>query len=220
MARGFSTAFTLLELVLVMTLLAIVAAFAIPNFGAAATGENRRESGRRIRALVGMCRAEAMSTACRHRLLVRQDGSVRVRRQADPLKAPHLYITPRAAWARGPFLQPDVWIEAVQLLPDGPPPIRIIDEKLVFPDTEIDTTPVQELERPVQVEFEPDGTCNSLRFVLRHVDGQGLLVTLDGRLGRVTLSGWPTASPDDLHRPQPLPADADQEDEYRAEDYE
>jgi len=220
MARQRQTGFTLLELVLVITLLAIVAAFAIPSFDSATTGETLHESARRIRALVGMCRAEAMSGTCRHRVLIRQDGSLRVRRQADPLKAPHLYITPRAAWARGPFLQADVWIEAVQLLPEGPPPIRIIDERLVFPETEIDATPVQELERPVEIEFEPDGTCNSLRFVLRHRGGQGLLVTLDGRVGRVTLAGWPAAAPDDLERPDPLPPDADAEDEYRPEDFE
>lgn len=216
--RTARQAFTLLEVLLVVALLGLLAAFVLPDFTTAATAEHLKESAHRLRALAAMCRAEAMNATCRHRILIRADGSVRVRRQADPLKAPHLYITPREDWAQSEVLLPDVWIEAVQLLPEGPSPIRIVDDQLEFPETELDPVMVEELERPIEINFEPDGTSNSLRWVLRDAGGNALLVTLDGRLGRVTVEPWNRAT-GEVRRPPVLPPEADQEDEYNPEDY-
>lgn len=216
--RNGPPAFTLLEVLLVVALLGLLAALVLPDFTTAAAAENLRESAHRLRALAAMCRAEAMNATCRHRILVRSDGSVRVRRQADPLKAPHLYITPREDWAHVAVLLPDVWVEAVQMLPDGPSPIRIIDDQLEFPETELDPIAVEDLDRPLEINFEPDGTCNSVRWVLRDARGHALLLTLDGRLGRVTIEPWNQAT-DEVRRPAPLPPEADIEDEYNPEDY-
>jgi prepilin-type N-terminal cleavage/methylation domain-containing protein len=219
MRGSVSHAFTLLELLLVVALLGVLAVFALPDFHVIARGQQLSESAERLHALISMCRAEAMNETVRFRIQIPPDGSVRVLRQAHPLHAPHLYITPRVAWARAAFLLEDVWIEAIQLLPEGPPPIRIVNERLEFPETEIEPRPVEEIGVPVEIDFEPDGTMsNSLRCVLRDSRGFGLLLTLDGRLGSVMIEDWPPVPPDQLQRPEPWPVP--EEPDYRPEDYE
>jgi prepilin-type N-terminal cleavage/methylation domain-containing protein len=138
MRRQTGRAFTLLEVLLVIVLLGVLFAFAWPDFAAATEGERLKESAQRMRALIAMCRAEAMNETVCYRIKIRLDGGVRVHRQADALLAPQLYITPRAGWARQDMLLEDVWVEAVQDLPEGPPPIQIIDEKLEFPEMAIE----------------------------------------------------------------------------------
>ncbi len=219
-ARRCGRAFTLLEMLLVIALLSAVVAFAWPSLGGAAQGERLLESGRRVRALVAMCRAEAMNQGVRYRLKIRRDGTLRVQRQAHPVRAPHLYAAPRADWvASHVALFEDVWVESVQLLPEGPPPIRIIDEKLEFPELEFELVPVEELDPPLALDFEPDGTSPSLRCILRDRDGFALLVTIDGRLGRVTVGDWPKISRDELRVPEPLDPEEDPDDEFDPEDF-
>jgi prepilin-type N-terminal cleavage/methylation domain-containing protein len=209
--------FTLLELLMVLTLLGALFALVWPDFESASRSKHLEESAERIRTLVAMCRADAMNETVRYRIKVRPDGSLRVLRQAHPLNAPHLYIRPRVAWAQTAFLLDDVWVEALQILPDGPPPIRIVDEKLEFPETEIEPVPIAELGAPVEIDFDPDGTCNSLRWVLRDTRGFGLLLTLDGRLGRVMIEDWKPVPPEQLRRPEPWPEE--EEPEYHPEDF-
>lgn len=211
--------FTLLEVILVIALLGAIIAIAWPEFAPAAEARRLMESGERLRALCAMCRAEAMNTTAPHRILLVEDGSIRVRRQADPVKAPHLSIEPRDAWARGEVLLEGVWVSAVQILPEGPPPIRIVDEELEFPETVVELIPIEEFEWPVEISFEPDGTSNSLRWVLRDVQGRALMLTLDGRLGRVTMEEWEALSPDEVVRPEPVDEEAYAEDEFDPEDY-
>jgi type II secretion system protein H len=218
--RAHRRGFTLLELLLVIALLAIVAAMAWPDFHSAAQQENLTESARRIRGLVAMCRAEAMSTTTRYRIKIRRDGRLRVQQQADAVKAPHLYITPKVDWAQTDVLLESVFVEGVQVMPEGPPPIRIIDDKLTFPDLKVELTPVAELERPLLIEIEPDGTSGSARLVLRDTNGRAMLVTLDGRLGRVTTEDWTPVAPHEVDVPKPLDERDDPDDKYNPEDYE
>jgi hypothetical protein len=209
--------FTLLELLLVITLLGALFAIVWPDFESASRSRHLEESAERMRTLVAMCRADAMNETVRYRIKIRLDGGVRVLRQADPLKAPHLYIRPRVGWAQTAFLLDDVWVEALQVLPDGPPPIRIVNERLEFPEMEIEPVAIEEVGVPVEIDFEPDGTCKSLRWVLRDTHGFGLLLTLDGRLGGVTIEDWPFVPPEQLRRPDPQPEE--EEPEYHPEDF-
>lgn len=201
-------AFTLIELVLVIVIVGVIAVMAWPNVDRFADAEQLRESAQRLKSLVAMCRAEAMNQSRRYRLEFASDGTLRTLAQRDPLTAPHEYVPPPVDWAQREILQRGVRIEAVQLLPEGPPPIRIIDEKLVFPETEIHVTPVGELDPPARLDFEPDGSCPSMRWVLRDAAGRAVLVTLDGRTSRVGIEFWAGAEEEsDAKRPAPPAAE-------------
>jgi prepilin-type N-terminal cleavage/methylation domain-containing protein len=217
-SKPLRQAFTLLELLLVVAMLGVLAAFALPDFQSTSRAKRLTDSAERLQTLIVMCRAEAMNETVRHRIRIRPDGTLRVLRQADPLKAPHLYIRPRVDWAQTTVLLDDVWIEAIQLLPEGPPPLLIVNDRLEFPDAVIEPVPIEEMGGPIDLDFEPDGTVsNSLRCVLRDTRGLSLLVTLDGRLGRVTIENWTTLPADEVHRPDPWPEES--EPEYRPEDF-
>jgi type II secretion system protein H len=221
MRRTHQPGFTLLEVLMVVVLIGILAGFAWPGFTAAERAEPLRESARRLRTLVTMCRAEAMNEARIYRVEIRIDGSVRARRQLDPLKAPHIFAPIEASWAKIPPLLPEVFVEAVQLMPDGPPPIHIIDDELEMPEMDEEPLPVEEFADMPQllwIRFTPDGACNSLRWVLRDDWGRARLLTLDGRLGRVNIEPWPGIPPEDVLRPELL--EEEDEEEYRVEDFE
>lgn len=211
-------AFTLLELVIVILLIGVLAAFAWPDFQSSSKAKNLEESAGRMRALLTMCRAEAMNDACRYRIEIRPDGSLRVKRQVDPIVAPHVYNPVRADWAHTDVLLPDVWIAAIQLLPEGPPPIMIVDDELTLPEMEVEPVAIEEFEAPLHIDFEPDGACPSFRWVLREAGGRALLLTLDGRLGRVAIEEWEALSPDDVIRPEPW--EQEEEEFYDVEEFE
>ncbi len=218
MRRYVQPGFTLLEMLLVISLLGIVVAFAWPDFSAATRAERLQESARRMEALVSMCRAEAMNESRRYRIMVRPDGSVRTMSQLDGIKAPHVYTKVHAGWAMTEVLLDDVWVAAVQELPEGPPPIRIVDEHLQFPETKVEPIAIEEFEQDVTIDFEPDGSSNSLRWVLRDIQGRALLITLDGRLGRMTVEGWEPIPPEEVQRPKSV--EEDETEEPKLEDFE
>ncbi len=210
-------AFTLLEVMLVITIIGVIAAFAWPDFQAASQSEQLTESARRMQAVLAMCRAEAMNTARRHRIEFEIDGTIRIERQLDPMWAPHIYDRVREGWAMVQILSDDVWVSDLEVLAEGPPPIQIIDDNLELPDTEIDPLPIEEYDLAVAVDIEPDGSCPSVRWVLRDETGRGLLCTLDGRLGRMVFESWERLSEDDVLRPEPV--EAKQYDDYEVEDF-
>lgn len=210
-------AFTLMELLIVVTLIGVIAVVVMPNFSGARLAEQLLDSGRRMESIVAMCRAEAMNEGARYRLEIRRDGTVRVRRQLDPILAPHAYTPVKESWANTEILLDTVWVEAVQRMPDGPPPVYVIDERLEFPEMELALTPVTELETDVALDFNPDGSCPSLRLVLRDVRGSALLLTLDGRLGRILSEDYAGADEDAKPtRPDALPVE--EEPDYKIED--
>jgi len=53
--------------------------------------------------------------------------------------------------------------------------------------------------------------------VLRDAQGRALLLTLDGRVGRVLVDDWPAILPEDALRPEPL--EKEEEPEFKREDY-
>jgi prepilin-type N-terminal cleavage/methylation domain-containing protein len=204
-------AFTLFEVLLVVALLTLLAAFTWPAFTQAGRAEELDESARRVKTLIQMCRAQGMNETRRYRLTFRLDGTLKLTRQRDPLLAPHEYHKFREPWANMAFLLPHVWVEAVLPLPEGPPPLLVEDEVFEFEEFEEELIPVAEWEREIEINFEPDGTSNSARWVLRDESGRGLEMTLDGRLGRVDLVPVEKKDPGSLERPEPLERDEDEE---------
>jgi prepilin-type N-terminal cleavage/methylation domain-containing protein len=203
-------AFTLLEVLMVVALLAVVAAIAWPDFGQARRSEELDESARRIRTAVQMCRARAMNECRRYRLAFREDGTLWLTRQRDPLLAPHEYFRFRDPWASVPLLLEHVWVESLLPLPEGPPPMELEDELLEFDQFDDEPIPITDFEREYLLNFEPDGVSNSLRWILRDQDGRGLEMTLDGRLGRVRVELAERLT-DEPERPAPLDYDEDEE---------
>jgi len=204
-------AFTLFEVMVVVALLALLAAFTWPEFSQAGRLEELDESARRMETVIQMCRAQAMNETRRYRLTFRLDGTVRVTRQRDPLLAPHEYYRFREPWANMALLMPHVWVEALLPLPEGPPPLLVEDEVFEFEEFEQELIPVAECEREVQINFEPDGTSNSARWVLRDENGSGVEMTLDGRLGRVDVAPVEREERGSLERPEPLEVDEDEQ---------
>lgn len=197
----FQRAVTLLELLLVISLLGLLAAFLWPDFGTATRNELLDESARRMKTLIAMCRAEAMNESIRYQISLRADGSLEVRRQYDPIEAPHVFVPVRKDWARQAILLEDVWVESVVPLPDGPAPVLLEDELVEVEEMEEQPIPIEEFEEPVVLLFEPDGTSDSLRWTLRDGLGRGVEMMLDGRLGRVTVERVARIPEEQVERP-------------------
>lgn len=218
--RGKQRALTLIEVLLVISLLGLLAAFAWPSFGSAARTEQLDESARRIKSLIAMCRAQAMNDALRYRITIRLDGSIKLRRQFDPIEGPHVFVPVRANWNRLAFLLQEVWVESVALLPDGPPPILIDDEIEQFEDMEDDfePLPIEDYDQPIHILFEPDGTSDSLLWVLRDEMGHGFQMTLDGRIGRITVELVDPIPEDTVARPPEIDLEEELDEEREAWD--
>ena len=214
MPKARRTGFTLFEVLLVILLLGLVAAFAWPDFYTSSRAAQLGESGFRMKALIAMCRAEAMNQARRYRLSFRLDGSIRISRQADALDEPDEYRRVRAGWARKPATLEEVWIEGVLALPYGPPPIYIDNQEIVFTEEqeEIEVPLVEDLDEDVDLYFEPDGTSGSMRWTFRDTFGRGIEMTLDGRTGRIQIEALERIPQDQVERPEREPIEDDEED--------
>ena len=222
-------AFTLLEVLLVIALLGFLASFLWPVFGDVANSHQLDESVQRMKSLISMCRAQAMNESRCYRLTFQLDGSVKLTRQLDPFDAPHIYVRVRDDWAATPCLLEKVWVEAVLPLAEGPPPLLVEDDYIDFfdeEDLELELIRVDELEEPFTLDFLPDGSSASMRWVLRHEQGYGVQVTLDGRLGRMDFEPAERIPEEEVERPPPLPEDEleeeemlEDEDQYDLEDF-
>lgn len=183
MRRGF----TLFELILTLFLLGLLASILWTNLEETRHSQDLPESVLRMKSAIAMCRAEAMRDGRRYRLRVHRDGTLDITRQLDPIAAPHLCSRLQADWAQAALLLGDVWIESVQPMPEGPPPVGVEDDALELTKFDIGTpTAVGEMERPFEFWFEPDGTSTSARWTVRHVRSNGVRMLLDGRVGRIT----------------------------------
>lgn len=210
MRRETHKAFTLLEVLLVIALLSMLAAFSWPLLGRAREAEELFESARRVKTLMQMCRARAMNESRRYRITFQTDGTLELRRQRDPLYAPQEFYRFRESWATASVLLERVWVEALLPLPDGPPPIDVEDALIEFEEFDEELIPITDLDRAFVLNFEPDGTSGSVRWLLRDLDGRGLEMTLDGRLGRVIAEPVERVDSSRVDRPSPLEADADE----------
>lgn len=195
-------AFTMFEVLLVILLLGIIAVVAYP---AVSGGRGRQlgESIDRMRALVAMCRAESVNEARKYRVTFEPNGKLTVTRQVDPIDAPDQFETVGHHWASVEFLLDDVWVESVQKLPDGPAPLLVEDDSVEFTELEDDPTALGEIEESPTIDFEPDGTSGSIRWVLRDALGYATMVTLDGRIGRIEIGDVDFIAADELTRPDP-----------------
>lgn len=205
--------FTLLEALLVIFLIGVIAAFSWPDFHESTRAARLRESVRRMTHLVAMCRAEAMNQSRVYRISLLPDGTLLTLRQLDAVLAPETYVQFDAPWAQTPILLDEVFVEGVLPLADGPPPLIVEDDTIDFEyENEEDLEPmrIDDLTEPLNVDFQPDGTSGSARWVLRDGRGTGVQMTLDGRIGRLEVVELASIDPDQVQPPTVEPIDRTQ----------
>lgn len=172
--RSYSSAraFTLFELALVIGILVVAAALAIPRLGNRLEAEILPASAQNMRSLLAMVRANAAFDGKRFRVRfvaedeVHPDGDDRqplVEREDDPLFEPDVFNPVGEPWARGTTLLGDVRCAEVRL---GRPTVaqlrerrNKIEEKLTEAFEDFDAV------RP-PLFIEPDGTSQWVTFVL------------------------------------------------------
>lgn len=180
--------FTLLEVILVVFLFGLLVMIALPSLDTTSTSNQLEESVRRMQSLVALCRASAMNDSLTYRVTFERDGIVSLQRQLDPLLAPNQFVDVPPNWFNMDIVLPNVWVSEVQPLPDGPAPIIVEDDEINFdPNLVVEPTPIDQFETSPTLDFEPDGSCPSFRWILRDKSGRGVMMTLDGRLGRIAI---------------------------------
>jgi prepilin-type N-terminal cleavage/methylation domain-containing protein len=184
--------FTLLEIVLVVALLAILAAFAWPNMREKFRRSQLPESADQFKSLLTLTRAQAMMDGRRYRIrFAPKDRNPAVEYEEDPFTAPGKYVPVKADWTADERLMGEAHVHEIRL---GRPAYTLPfdDEKADFdlnaedeaddapygegdsaarapsaPPADKDMTsdePIDE-KRPVIV-FEPDGSSDWATIIL------------------------------------------------------
>lgn len=166
------SAFTLIEIVLVVGIMVTVAAIAVPSFLEQIKREQLPGSAKRLRSFLTLVRANAAFDGKRYRIRfpgedekdpLGGDRQPLIEREDDPLHEPEVFNLVTAPWAVGITLQPDVWCAEVRL---GRPTIERLQERR----SRIEDQLIEELEdfdpqRP-PLFLEPDGTGDWATFLL------------------------------------------------------
>lgn len=217
MIRHRQRGLTLIEVLLVIVIIGVIVLAAAPQWSDARSHRHLQEASERFRALVSMSRAQAMNESRQYRLEFRLDGTIRARVQFDPLEFPEAFVRIDADWGRTPILFDDTWVSDLLELPDGPPPIIIENDEIEYEEYDeeeydFELLPIEEFDEAVHVVFQPDGTCDSLRFVIRDEKGRGMELTLDGRTGRAQWFETESVDAETLVRPEQLTPEEEEEE--------
>ncbi len=122
--RRMAKAFSLLEIILVIGLLSILSALAVPNLLRQLTSEKLPGSARQLRSLLSMTRAKTMLDGKRHRIRFPRNDEIDARggsrqpiieRENEPFEDPGVFEPVLAAWARDVVLRDGIWCMEVRL---------------------------------------------------------------------------------------------------------
>ncbi|MCH8913001.1 MAG: hypothetical protein IIA33_05465 [Planctomycetes bacterium] len=205
-------AFSLLELMLVLGLLALLAFMVVPSFRSPLERSSLPESGGRMRALLTLTRANAMLDGLRYRVRFLDEFdeewdelSEHDRRQpyiefeADPIEEPEEFYPVKASWAIADTFIGDVWCYQVRFgEPTFETVIAELEEQEFVDEEELKEEMGLEKDEPWVLIFDPDGTSEWMTFRLIDVPYDDfeeselenypqLDVIYDGRLGMVFL---------------------------------
>jgi len=199
-ARGM----TFLEVMLVVVLLGVLLAYALPALTGTIEGTGLPEASERLRSLIHLTRAAAMRDGLKYRLaftgapdpndpkadrLVQQAAETQqpyVEREADPLNQPGVYSGVDLSYDVGHILTQGVRCVAVRL---GQPSFDLNNQgPFAGPEVNAPEAPMD------MVNFYPDGTCDWAVFTLTNLGfeeepqesdvGRIVNVMLDGRTGQ------------------------------------
>ena len=169
-------AFTLLEVSLVVGILLILTALAVPNFIRQIRGEELPRSARQLRSLVTLVRANAAFDGKRYRIRFPEEDELDplggdrqplIEREDDPIHEPEEFNLVTAPWAVGRTLLGRVWCAEVW-------PGRLTIEDVRERRTRVAEEIAQKLEEEFEdinperppLLIEPDGTSEWATFVL------------------------------------------------------
>ncbi|MEK6798991.1 MAG: hypothetical protein AABZ12_08515 [Planctomycetota bacterium] len=185
------SAFTLFEILLVAGLMAIIAAFAIPNFSQQVKAQQLPSSADQFRTLLALVGANATFDGKRYRVRFPGDGELDflggdsqplVEREDDPLREPEVFQRVTAPWASGATLVGEVRCFEVRL---GRQTIASLQDRRRRAAEEIEEAfSVRKRKEKFQLErlplyIEPDGTSDWATFVLSEAPPDTELLELD-----------------------------------------
>lgn len=164
-----SRAFTLLELILVVVILAASAALVLPQFGQVVARQRLRATACRLMSLCGRARAEASALALRYRLIFDlEEREYWVERESDPLGNPNSFSPVPRSWAR------------VRELPKG-----VEFEQIEFADDELAGRRQESDE--LYVGFRPDGSADPVTIRLGSQAGDQISLQVEEATGRASI---------------------------------
>jgi hypothetical protein len=209
--------FTLLEVLVTLSLLVLLAGLAWPALEHQITASELPESGERVRAMLGMARCEAVMEHRRYRIqFVTEQQQPRIEYEADPINRPNEFEPAPADWVKEPMLLADVQVHEIR--PGRPVYLRPLS-MTSDPDTllkQVEDEERQRVERETAqgvglhggmkqeedtdpqrpaITFETDGSSEWATLILARVppdepleeDQDQVWVVLDGRTGIATV---------------------------------
>ena len=210
--RGAAPAFTLVEILITLSLLVLLASLAWPAMQAQITASELPESAERIRSALAMARCEAVMQHRRFRIrFAPEEQQPKIEEEVDPINQPGVYTAATADWASEEILLANVQVHDIQT---GRPVYMQALSMTTDPDAALkqyekaeeekrdreqlrtgmgkgadDNTELDPL-RPV-ITFEPDGSTEWATLILARVKSKDTLeeeqpqiwVVLDGRTG-------------------------------------
>jgi len=176
-------AFTLLELMLVIILLAVLAAMAWPNLSGRLAGKELIHSARRLAGTLQLCRASAMAEAKRYRCIWdAETDELVVQIERDPFEHPGEFTDLKAHWARSNPLVGKV---------------RCVDVRIkgwaAQTTEELNELTMGELsseQRALKYEplvFQVNGTCEPAAIILEDGSGRRKVLQINRLTGQATI---------------------------------
>ncbi len=164
--------FTLLEVSLVVGILLVISAMAMPSF----MDEYQREllpgSGRQLRSLITMTRAHAALDGKRYRIRFPEEDEENIasgwrqpiiEREDDPLGDPGAYVQVTLPWAVGETLLGNVWCAEIR---HGRPTIDMLQNKRSQVEDAVDGAAKDFAPQRRPLMIDPDGSSDWATFVI------------------------------------------------------
>jgi len=172
-----ASAFSLLEIILVLGIFAILSAMIMPTFIRELQGAKMPESCRRLRGLLQLTRGNAMLEGRRYRIRFPSEDELDgdgtqyqpvIEVERKPLEEPEIFTPVLASWARDPIFDEGVRCARVRL---GRPTIEMMMGEVLDEEKETEDDMAERIgdvfaEGHAPLVFEPDGTSEWATFVI------------------------------------------------------